>query len=165
MLLSDDYRRQLIELHRREANWGHGHQAEHLPKILEHIPRKARVLDYGCGKGNLVQAMKENGYFAHGYDPGVAEWSKVPLKGTYDWVVSFDVMEHIEPELVPEVVAHLVSTADHGIVEIALLPAAAILPDGRNAHLSLFPADVWRAMFPESAVVTAQKRSLLALRW
>jgi SAM-dependent methyltransferase len=61
----------------------------------------ARVLDYGCGPGLYVDYLREHGFKnAAGYDPYEARFSDAQLlDGTYDAVVSYDVIEHDEDPL------------------------------------------------------------------
>ncbi len=56
----------------------------------------ARVLDYGCGSGLLVDELRRRGADAHGYDrytPGFAD--EAALARTYDVVLAQDVIEHV----------------------------------------------------------------------
>ncbi|MBK8576149.1 MAG: class I SAM-dependent methyltransferase [Elusimicrobia bacterium] len=63
----------------------------------EGVPRGARILDYGCGSGTLVEYLRQAGYDAKGYDPHVPDHSTdTLLHTTYDVVVSVDVLEHEE---------------------------------------------------------------------
>ncbi len=55
-----------------------------------------------------------------------------------------DAMPQYEPELVDNVLDHLQSLAKRGLfIEITLVPANKILPDGRNAHICLLPKEAW----------------------
>lgn len=55
------------------------------------------VLDYGCGSGLLVQHLQDRGYNAVGYDRFAAGMNRPELlSGTYDAVVSQDVIEHVD---------------------------------------------------------------------
>lgn len=57
-----------------------------------------RILDYGCGKGLLVRYLRQQGYehavgwdrYAEGHDDASL------LQGSYDCVVSQDVIEHVD---------------------------------------------------------------------
>ena len=53
-------------------------------------------------------------------------------------------LEHIEPELVDNVIAELASiTTRLGFFTIHMGPAAKVLADGRNAHLIQKPSSWW----------------------
>ena len=60
------------------------------------LRRSHSILDYGCGVGLFVRYLRENGFErASGYDAFVPEFSdRRTLQGSYDAVVSYDVIEH-----------------------------------------------------------------------
>ncbi|MGC4064040.1 MAG: class I SAM-dependent methyltransferase [Polyangiaceae bacterium] len=61
------------------------------------IGRGSHVLDYGCATGLFVRYLRKHGYRAEGFDPNVEEFRDTSLReGTYDAVVSYDVIEHVE---------------------------------------------------------------------
>jgi hypothetical protein len=104
------------------------------------------VLDYGCGQGTLrasVMAESRKGLRFDEYDPGIQV--KATLPSFADLVVCTDVLEHIEPERLDAVLAHLKLLARKAVfVVVALIPSAKILADGRNAHLIIRPANWWK---------------------
>ena len=108
-------------------------------------------LDYGTGKGKLVQRLRDelpSSIQVDGYDPAVDEWSIKPSGKTYDLVCSFDVLEHIEPSSIESVVSDLSSyTSGICYVVIDLQPAVKHISDGRNAHILLAPVDWWNSLF------------------
>ncbi len=55
------------------------------------------ILDFGCGKGLFVDFLIEHGYpNAFGYDPFSEKFaSSAPLNRNFDFVVSYDVIEHV----------------------------------------------------------------------
>ena len=78
------------------------------------------------------------------YKRQVIEYSTVK-KQTYDLVFSNDVLEHIEPEYVTNVLQHINALADKFIwLRIDTNPARKVLQDGRNAHISLNSSDWWK---------------------
>jgi hypothetical protein len=109
------------------------------------------LLDYGCGKG--MQYVKHGaheawgGIMPHLYDPGVSGLSKPP-EGLFDGVISTDVAEHI-PE--GEVDAYIEALKRHAgrfvFVSICCRPANRLLPDGRNAHLTIRRIKWWKKKF------------------
>ena len=95
------------------------------------------LLDYGCGsRRSLLQTLQlPEGVVYEGYDPAVPEFSGAPLPA--ELVCCIDVLEHIEPNLLPNVLAHLAQLCDpFGFFTIHSGPAVKTLSDGRNAHLT-----------------------------
>lgn len=103
------------------------------------------LLDYGCGKGIILNHLRET-YLEvsiDGYDPAVPMFSSLPKK-KYDCVFSNDVLEHIEPEFIEDVLKHICDLSINFIwLRIDTLPARKTLLDGRNAHISLHSSDWW----------------------
>lgn len=99
------------------------------------------VLDYGCGKGGMVHALKAEGFDARGYDPGVEAFSGEPAPA--DFLISLDVLEHVEPECIGGVLEHIASLAPKAFLVISCRKAKHRLPDGRNAHLIIESHASW----------------------
>lgn len=98
------------------------------------------VLDYGCGKGIIKSCL---GDVIREYDPAVEGKDGPPEEA--DIVVCTDVLEHIEPEKLDNVLEHIRTLARKAVfVNISTAPAKKILADGRNAHLIVEDADWWR---------------------
>lgn len=146
-LASKPYREQLRMKHSMTKWGGDGHS--HLPAVLEfaRAAKCASILDYGCGRGTLKIAMNKLEPAAdrvpvREYDPGILGKDAMPKPA--DLIVSTDVLEHVEPEHVDTVLQHIFGLAERAAyLVIALTPARELLPDGRNAHLSVHPADWW----------------------
>jgi SAM-dependent methyltransferase len=62
------------------------------------LKRNDRILDYGCGNGDLLAYLQKSGYsFVQGYDPFVDSFSSEQvLQESYDVVIAKDVFEHME---------------------------------------------------------------------
>lgn len=139
-LASHGYRQQLKRMHRQR--WG-GDGAKHLDAVLRYADEIAAetVLDYGCGEGKLAEAAKPVRRILN-YDPGVEGRDGLPKP--VDLLVSTDVLEHVEPDKLDAVLAHMrYLAAKAAYVVIATREANAKLPDGRNAHLCVRPAEWW----------------------
>ncbi len=135
------YRAQLAQLHAKRR-WG-ADGAKHTEAVRELHRRFApkTVLDYGCGENRLADSLATE-FRISGYDPGIPERSKMPKP--CDLIVCTDVLEHVEPSKLDAVLDHiwrLCGVAAYFVIDVK--PANAILPDGRNAHLSLHPAEWW----------------------
>lgn len=109
--------------------------------------RASSVLDYGCGQGSLVKALRpmvSGAVRLDEYDPAIPGKDGPPEFA--DLVVCTDVLEHIEPERLGAVLAHLqMLTRKAALIVTHLGPANKVLADGRNAHLIQKPAAWWWA--------------------
>jgi len=124
------------------SGWKH---AEAVVAFAEELGA-ARLLDYGCGERTLRKQLKlmEAGLKLAEYDPAVPKLAADP--GPADLVVCTDVLEHVEPALLDNVLTHLRALSLDGCyLSIATRPANKLLPDGRNAHLIVEDTPWWRA--------------------
>ena len=108
------------------------------------------LLDYGCGQEKLWKGLRDsNGEWGEeisyvGYDPCI-EGKDKPPQGPFDLVVCTDVLEHVEPEYLDNVLQHINElTGKVVFFNIALLEAITLLPDGRNAHQIVESAGWWK---------------------
>ena len=117
--------------------------------IVAEIIKKANIKslsDYGAGKKNLLLGLNNNGikdieYFP--YDPAFPEYGG-PVASQL--VCCIDVLEHIEPEFIDNVIQDLAGIVTNlGFFSIHMGPAKKILADGRNAHLIQKPCSWWLA--------------------
>lgn len=98
------------------------------------------ILDYGCGKGTLAASLS---FPIWEYDPAIPGKDSVPRAA--DLVVCLDVLEHIEPEMLDNVLGDLVRCSNKMLFAIIDTgPADKDLPDGRNAHLIQGDKDWWQ---------------------
>lgn len=105
----------------------------------------SELLDYGAGKGRLaaaLQAQVRRPLKIHHYDPAIPQWSAVAAPCGF--VACIDVLEHIEPDLLDNVLDDLQRvTLGAGVFTIHTGAAMKVLPDGRNAHLIQQPPAWW----------------------
>jgi len=141
MLLSDKYKKQLIRMHEKYRSFGSGSKFRNA--VIKALGYED-VLDYGCGKGKLLVNKK--------YDPAITEFSNEPEPA--DLVVCTDVLEHIEPDCLDDVLRHIKSKMiKAGFFTISCSPAAKKLPDGRNAHLTVQHPEWWINKLSEFFVI------------
>lgn len=144
MLITDDYKDQLRRLHEAKPNWGSTARRWSQPVIAFGRGLGAvTVLDYGSGTGALRPDLESAGFRVSEYDPGMPGLDASPENA--DLVACLDVLEHIEPDCLGDVLAHVGRLAFRGVFAvIALYPAGNILPDGRNAHLIVQSPEWWK---------------------
>jgi len=143
--ISEDYRRMQEKLH---ENPNYGVASLQYAPIVAKIMQQAKItelLDYGAGKGRLGQSLRTMlpaPLTVHHYDPGVPEWSGRPQPCGF--VCCIDVLEHIEPDYLDNVLDDLQSLVQRcGFFTVHIGPAIKTLPDGRNAHLIQQPPAWW----------------------
>lgn len=149
LLISEEYRKIQQELH---ENAGYGvasvGYAPLVAQVLEGVGA-SELLDYGAGKGRLGLTLRQHirrPLKIHHYDPAIPEWSAAPQP--CDFVACIDVLEHIEPALLDNVLDDLRRvTARIGIFTVHTGAAVKLLPDGRNAHLIQQPPAWWLPKF------------------
>ena len=143
-LISVEYLEQQKMLH-QNPNYGVASLsfAPIVADLIRQIDAKS-ISDYGAGKKNLLVGLNKNGISGidyYPYDPVFPEYG--PPK-TADLVCCIDVLEHIEPNLIDNVISDLAKiTVNIGFFSIHMGPAGKFLTDGRNAHLIQKPTSWW----------------------
>lgn len=139
-LISDYYRKQNRMLHRSNKVYGSkGWRNAEIVKDIVNTYGAHSVLDYGCGKGGLKSIL---GNIVRNYDPAIPKWSDPPDHA--DIVVCADVMEHVEPECLDDVLAHIsLLSRKAAFFTIACRPAKQTLPDGTNTHKIIETPEWW----------------------
>lgn len=138
-LISESYKIQNTRLHQERDSYGAG-GAENADRVREIVKKYniKNILDYGCGKADLSQVIPN----VTNYDPAIKEYGNEP--GPADLVICTDVLEHIEPEYLDNVLDHLCTLTKKMIfISVATRPAKKILTDGRNAHLIQEQIEWW----------------------
>lgn len=134
-LSTPEYRTLLENMHKQEGKWGNaGHSwAKEIDKFCSDL-KATVILDYGCGKGSLFKALNRKGLRVTEFDIGRPDRQGMPKP--VDITVCTDVLEHVEPEKLKNVIDHIYSVSAMGVfLNISLRKAKAILPNGSNAHL------------------------------
>jgi len=134
LLISESYKEQNRLLHEQRPDYGaSGHKHAHQIKELCGLLKTQSVLDYGCGKNTLEDALD---FEIWKYDPAIQQYADPPPGSGFDVVACTDVLEHIEPDCLDAVIEDLARlTKKILFATIATRPAVKTLPDGRNTHL------------------------------
>jgi len=148
MLITPEYKELNRQLHQNNESYGtSGHKWRDAVREISDYGRLA-ILDYGSGKCTLQSALGP-AYRVTNYDPCIEGLDTPPEP--HDVVVCGDVMEHIEPELVGNVLADIRRlTKKYALFVIGMQPAKKVLADGRNAHLSLHSQEEWTLKLQEA---------------
>jgi hypothetical protein len=140
MLITPQYRDMNDALHKNQPGYGMGGWAwvgpvVHFMRLLD----CRTVLDYGAGKATLAAWMPKE-YPVTNYDPVTFPAEPEPQ----DFVTCLDVLEHIEPALLDNVLQDIQRKMKKGgLLVIAMREAKKTLSDGRNAHLIIEPPEFW----------------------
>jgi hypothetical protein len=177
MLITEQYRAEQAALHAR-GNYGTA-SLQYGGTVADLLNKTGAqsLLDYGCGsKRSLLQALKLPDTIVYeGYDPAIPDFASDPIPA--ELVCCIDVLEHIEPTLLDNVLDHLGELCDpHGFFTVHTGPAQKVLSDGRNAHLTQQGVEWWLPKFKQRfdvlvlqsipsgfALVVKSKRSKVSL--
>lgn len=141
MRITPEYASLNRQLHADRVDYGQlGNKHVESVRGIAQVFQIRSILDYGCGKQTLLETLRLP--YARGYDPCVPGLELEPQAA--EFVICTDVLEHIEPDCLEEVLDHLKTLTKRVLfVAISLREAKKTLPDGRNTHLIVRPARWW----------------------
>jgi len=147
-VISESYKNILTDIHATTKFGKRRKLPDFLKGLIEELA-PASILDFGCGKGNLVETLRESypDKTIFGYDPANPKYD-IELRPV-DLIISTDVMKHIEPNLLNETLNEILPNSKYVYHLISCAPAKLILPDGRNAHLIQERPEWWRKKFTD----------------
>ena len=160
MKISPEYQEMQREMHRNIPEYGVTARmyGQMVGTIIE-AEEIDSLLDYGAGHNlSLLDTLKPNRKFTYRpYDPGVPEHSDEPEPA--QMVTCIDVLEHIEPDCLDDVLDHLEDLTEQVLfATVHTGPAAKTLPDGRNAHLIQQEVEWWLPKFWERFFLFSMSR-------
>ncbi len=146
-LITQDYLVSQRMMHANPRGYG-GRGYVWAPTVLELAKRydALSILDYGAGQGTLAKMITETHphLSMREYDPAIPTKSARPFFA--DLVNCTDVLEHIQPNLLMNVLTHIRGLARRAVFfVVATRPANKLLPNGENAHLIIEDEAWWQA--------------------
>ncbi len=143
--LIDQYK----ELHKSNKNYGNSSlkYLEQISLMIDFLNPKT-ILDFGCGKGSLVEAIsrKYPEIEVFGYDPAIPERTELPNK-KIDFIINTDVLEHIPEAELPEIVDSISKISQNVFFGLHHAEAKNFLPNGENAHCTIKPPEWYHHFF------------------
>jgi SAM-dependent methyltransferase len=114
----------LDRMYSPDGRWGTTHRDDHregqpssryLGRLFEsagvgldiaHPPAGATVLDFGCGSGEILDALQEHGWTTYGIEPALKtafarhrELEAIPASAMFDLAIAHHVLEHVSSPL------------------------------------------------------------------
>ncbi len=160
-LITDTYVEQLKVLHSVKGKKRFGVMSEK-PRYVKIISRliedseTKQLLDYGSGKQSTEKRFSKDGVSVTSYDPAIEALASNNIPK--EVVICIDVLEHIEPSLIDNVLEDLYRcTLRKGFFTISLRPAVKTLPDGRNAHLIIEKPEWWKEKLKKHFIIDKEE--------
>lgn len=142
--ISNEYLREQQILHRIPSYGTASSSYAPLVKKLLRIVGATSLSDYGAGKQNLKAALGRLGVTSIDYRPYDPVFPEYGAPQPADMVCCIDVLEHIEPDLLDQVLDDLARiVVGIGLLTVHTGPAVKTLTDGRNAHIIQQPQSWW----------------------
>lgn len=150
---TEEYEQMQHQMHTRGDYGVHGGRNAELAckaivPIQLHLPhREVKVLDYGCGSGQLGQVIKNTlrSVEVTNYDPFHPMWKDDRDPGEHDVSLCMDVMEHVEFQCINNTLKYISDRTKYlAVFSIALSEASKTLPNGKNAHITIKPMGWWK---------------------
>lgn len=148
----------------RDMSPGEGFAAEFVK--LAGIAKETSVIDFGCGTGRGGRAIHaltgcsvvltdfaDNCLDAGNQLPFVVSDLAEPIGLKADVGYCTDVMEHIPPEQVRDVIDNIMACVKTCYFKIAMFPDNMGALIGHPLHLSVFPAPIWEAFFSDYSIL------------
>lgn len=136
-----------------------GKTTSYYAKTIKNIIDKNKyqsLLEFGCGKGQYYKKKFKiknetipplNNYWnlkINLFDPCVKKYHKFPNENI-DISICIDVLEHIPEEDHDWILEKFLSITNFfSFIQVACYPAIALLPNGKNAHISIKDHNYWQ---------------------
>lgn len=144
--ITDEYRALNQKMHESPRGFGQSGK-KHASEIIAMSSALGlhSILDYGCGAGTFKAAVQDYPFLTVSeYDPAVPAKDRLPFP--VDLVVCTDVLEHVEPAKLTNVLHHIQGLArKSAFLVISLAPGSKTLDDGTDTHRVVESSGWWVA--------------------
>jgi len=140
---------------------------DHIQACINDLKPKS-ILEFGCGQSILIDNLIYDAEY-YRYDPAIPQFSTIPVDKA-DFIINTDVLEHIPSKDLDDVIAQMKNITEHVFFNIATDYANEILPNGENAHCTVWPGEKWleliRKYYPEADIAfSIKKGACLIITW
>lgn len=149
------------DLYLQDLNYGSRNHGRDVEDVLVKQLHAESVLDVGCGDNSFARSLRRRGLIARGVDVA-SPWADdrcpadaLPFTdGAFDWVTSFDALEHIGEDRLPAVLAEFARVAARGWL-LKICPRASTTPgpNGETLHRTVRPVEWWREQIERAGMV------------
>ena len=137
---------------------------EHIQACINDI-KPNTILEFGCGQSTLINSLIYDAEY-YRYDPAIPEHSAIPVTEA-DFIINTDVLEHIPENDLGDVLSEMKSISENIFFNIAINYANEILPNGENAHCTVWPMEKWltfiQAYFPHATIAYTKPKSICTI--
>ena len=162
-LVSKEYKEKLVAFHSKRR-WGYAFTKDDPVRVnaFMRLSGANSLLDYGAGYGEFKNQVNgqipDAKYSIHEYEPGIVGKDEDPP--ACDATVCFDVLEHVEPSKIDDVLQHIYDkTNKWAYLVICCVPARKTFPDGQNLHLLVQQPKWWIDKLKDNWDILKQQRT------
>lgn len=127
-----------------------------------HLKKGDRVLDFGCGIGNIVWALRQFGIDAYGFDPSISakKFSRMPdyciyqktatlpyKSHSFDVVFSTEVLEHVPQKSLTAVFTELERVAKYTMIHAICVSDRGKIAFQEPTHITVKSEKWWGTFF------------------
>lgn len=142
-IIDDDLRDNYKNIHSNKVFGACSHRLFDYVSLFISDRSSKSALDYGCGQSSLIDLLVHDKEIdGYRYEPSIEEFSVIPVDSV-DFVINTEVLEHVPEEILDNVLEKISSLSQNVYFTIDVELADEILPNGDNAHCTVYPGSWW----------------------